>query len=115
MLCINKMTPILVNQKVVSHLSGRWLNLFGLRDLHISSMINQSCSLSKLQYAGEGVVYLSEDPVELTNRLQLLIAEYKAGNTTTRNEIVAIADELKRKDIIDSEQYKALNSCLCSK
>ena len=44
---------------------------------------------SKLQYAGEGVVYLSDDPVELTNRLQLLIAEYKAGNTTTRNEIVS--------------------------
>ena len=67
---------------------------------------------SKLQYAGEGIVYLSQDPLELTNRLQLLIAEYKAGNTTTRNEIVAITDELQRKHIIDSEQYKALNSCL---
>ena len=76
-------------------------------------MINQSPSQpSKLQYAGEGVVYLSEDLVELTNRLQLLIAEYKAGNPTTRNEIVAITDELKRKHIIDSEQYKAVNSCL---
>ena len=67
---------------------------------------------SKLEYAGEGVVYLSDDPVELTNRLQLLIAEYKAGNTTTRNEIVAITDELKWKNIINSEQYKALNSCI---
>ena len=72
---------------------------------------------SKLQYAGEGVVYLSQDPVELTNRLQLLIAEYKAGNrehyrVAGNNEIVAITDELQRKHIIDSEQYKALNSCL---
>ena len=52
---------------------------------------------SKLQYAGEGVVYLSQDPVEFTSRSQLLIAEYKAGNRTTRNEIVAITDELQRK------------------
>ena len=75
-------------------------------------MIKSDLQPSKLQYAGEGVVYLSEDPIELTNRLQLLIAEYKAGNTTTRNGIVAITDELRRKDIIDSEQYKALNYCL---
>ena len=63
-------------------------------------------------YAGNGVVYLSEDPSELTNRLELLIAEYKAGNTTTRNEIVAIMDELVRKGIIDSKQYNHLHKYL---
>ena len=68
-------------------------------------------------YAGKGVgalptVYLSSDPVELMDRLQLLIAEFKAGNKTTRNEIVAITDELLRKGILDTSQYKALNSSL---
>ena len=63
-------------------------------------------------YAGMGVVYLSQDPVELTNRLQLLVSEFKAGNTTTSNEIVAIMDELARKRIIDSNQYSHLHKCL---
>ena len=71
---------------------------------------------SQLSFAeGKGMtttVYLSEDPVELTNRLQLLVAEYQAGNKTTQNEIVAIADELFRKGIFDEKQYKTLNSTL---
>ncbi len=63
-------------------------------------------------YAGKGVVYLSEDPCELVSRLNLLISEYRAGNSTTRNEIIAITDLLKQKAIIDNDQYKALNASL---
>ena len=66
-------------------------------------------------YAGKGVVHLSSDPIELVDRLQLLIAEYQAGNKTVRNEVVAIADELKRKDIISAIKYKELNTYLSTK
>ena len=57
-------------------------------------------------------MYLSSDPVELMNRLNLLIAEFQAGNKTTQNEIVAIMDELLKKRIYDKDQYKILNSYL---
>ena len=67
---------------------------------------------NRLQFEGEGVMYLSSDPVELMNRLNLLIAEFQAGNKTTQNEIVAIMDELLKKRIYDKDQYKILNSYL---
>ena len=70
---------------------------------------------SKLNFTGNGMpptVYLSKDPIQLTNKLQLLIAEYKAGNITTRNEIIAITDELFKIGILDKDQYKTLNSTL---
>ena len=86
-----------------------WLDLKGKKTLLQPSKVEGAIENPSV---GNGVVYLSQDPVELTNRLQLLVAEYKAGNTTTRNEIVAITDELKRKDIIDSKQYNHLHKCL---
>ena len=67
---------------------------------------------SKLEYEGDGVMYLSSDPVELMNRLNLLIAEFQAGNKTTQNEIVAVMDELLKIQIYDRAQYKILNSYL---
>ena len=105
MLCINKNDPNTGKPK--SSRSSKWALVKPFWVERPSHKV-----YDKLEFVGKGVVCLSEDPVVLTNRLQLLIAEYNAGNTTTRNEIVAITDELKRKDIIDSEQYKALKSCL---
>ena len=64
---------------------------------------------SKLQFTGKGIVYLPSDPVELMNRLNLLIAEFQAGNKTTQNEIVAISDTLFQKGLFDEQQYKTLN------
>ena len=48
----------------------------------------------------------------LEEKLALLLAEYNAGNTTTHNEIVAILDELKRRDAIDEEDYIKCNNLL---
>ncbi len=89
----------------------KWNELKGKKSILQPSKLEDAFENLK-PYAGNGVVYLSEDPVELTNRLQLLVASYKAGNTTTRNEIVAISDSLLKKGIIDSNQYKTLNSAL---
>ena len=74
---------------------------------------NRPSSIQEI--TGDGIIYLSQDPVVLTNRLSLLIAEYQAGNTTTQNEMVAIIDELLKQSIITKDQYEDLNSALFEK
>ena len=70
---------------------------------------------SSIQEKTGGVIYLSQNPIELTNRLALLIAEYQSGNKTTQNEIVAIIDTLLKQNILTKDQYKKLNSSLFEK
>ena len=59
-------------------------------------------------YSGEGLrtTLIPSDPHALLNRLELLMASQKAGNTGVRNELVSICDELLRQDVIDKELYK---------
>ena len=45
-------------------------------------------------WKGEGVVYLPGDINGLAKKLQLLPAEFFAGNTTVRNELVHVLDAL---------------------
>ncbi|XP_065679034.1 uncharacterized protein LOC136093736 [Hydra vulgaris] len=47
--------------------------------------------------SGKGVVILPSDPNALFDMLKLRLAGLQAGNTGTRNEIVAICDELLRQ------------------
>ena len=60
------------------------------------------------EYDGSGMV-MSCDPNALIERLDLLLASKKAGNTGVRNKLVSICDELKRLDVIDSNAYKKNN------
>lgn len=55
-------------------------------------------------------VVIPSDPNALVERLELLNAEWEAGNTGLRNETVGIIDELKRQGAIDSTEYKNLSS-----
>ena len=55
-----------------------------------------------------GVVVIPSDPKALLERLDLLLASQKAGNTGVRNELVSICDELKRQVVLNSESYKKL-------
>ena len=61
---------------------------------------------------GQGVVYLPASVEGLREKFCLLAAEYKAGNTTTRNELVAVIDELRRRDLITEKQYIGCNDWL---
>ena len=63
-------------------------------------------------YEGTGVVIIPSDPNALLDRLDLLMASKRAGNTGVRNEIVSICDELKRQQILDVNAYKKLMSSL---
>ena len=63
--------------------------------------------------AGEGIHFLPVDIKGMTSKLNLLLAEYSAGNrTSTRNEIVSIIDELLRRKRISRTEYKDINSYL---
>ena len=41
-----------------------------------------------------------------------MLAEFKAGNYNTRNQIVAILDELKRRKQLTNKKYKEINNFL---
>ena len=61
---------------------------------------------------GKGIVVIPSDPNALLERLDLLLASQKAGNTGVGNELVSICDELKRQGVLDKETYKKLNSII---
>ena len=47
-------------------------------------------------------------------RVYLLLAEARAGNkASTRNQIVAILDELLRQDFLTQEEYNAVCQKVC--
>ena len=66
----------------------------------------------KKGYEGEGVVVIPSDPNELVERLDLLLASQEAGHTGVGNELVSICDELRRQGVLDTKNYKKLNSII---
>ena len=59
------------------------------------------------------VQFLPGDIKGLQTKLTYLLAEYQAGNTfATRNQIVAIADELLRRKHISQEEYHNISSII---
>ena len=60
---------------------------------------------------GDGI-FLPGDIKGLKSKLNLLLAEFRAGNTTTRNEIVFILDELRRRKQMSKKEYKEINNFL---
>jgi len=60
----------------------------------------------ELETLGQG--FLPSDPNALCERLDLLMASKKAGNTGLRYEIVSIYDELLRQKILSRDAYKNL-------
>ncbi|XP_065664652.1 uncharacterized protein LOC136086287 [Hydra vulgaris] len=75
-------------------------------------------SKRKLEY-GTGVkrtriqtVILPSDPNALVEMLELRIAAWEAGNSSSRNEAVAISDELLRQGVISKGKYEAIQNTL---
>ena len=72
---------------------------YGLQENPRYSQLTEKYKLlQKNEEYGKGISFLPSDVNSLNNRLNILLAEFKAGNGATRNEIVAIVDNLvKRK------------------
>ncbi|XP_065658295.1 uncharacterized protein LOC136082799 [Hydra vulgaris] len=75
-------------------------------------------SKKKLEY-GTGVkktriqtVILPSDPNALVEMLELRIAAWEAGNSSSRNEAVAISDELLRQGVLSKGKYEAIQNTL---
>lgn len=62
-------------------------------------------------HEGHGI-FLPGDIKGLEQKLNVLLAEYSAGNKTTRNEIVYILDELLRRKKISMREYTDINTFL---
>ena len=63
-------------------------------------LVEGSDDLTKKNIRGGSVSFLPSDIDGLQQKLKLPGAQYKAGNKTTRNELVAVLDALKRLDQI---------------
>ena len=59
-----------------------------------------------LTEGGKGISFLPSDLKSLKSRLNLLLAEFNAGNRATRNEIVAIVDNLAGRRKLAKEEAR---------
>jgi len=57
---------------------------------------------------GVGTTVIPSNPDALIDRLDLLMASNVAGNTSIRNELISICDELLRQNVIAKDLYKKL-------
>ena len=61
---------------------------------------------------GDGIQFLPSSIKGLFEKLKLLAGEYIAGNTATRNELVAVLDELQRRQLISEKEYTSINTLI---
>lgn len=67
----------------------------------------------EVSVGGDGTQFLPGDISGLQTKLTYLLGEYKAGNTlATRNQIVAITDELIRRGHLSKDKYHEINSII---
>ena len=65
----------------------------------------------EMEEEGQGIEFLPSDITSLQTKLSYLLGEYRAGNTSaTRNEIVAIADNLLKRKHITKAEYRKINN-----
>ena len=65
-------------------------------------------------FKGYGVVYLPRDINGLTNKLHLLPAEFFAGNTSVRNELVHVLDAFLRLKQLTRKEYADITARLAA-
>ena len=70
--------------------------------------------LPEKEEKGSGI-FLPGDIKGLTTKLNLLLAEFRAGNKSTRNEIVFILDELLRRKRMTRKEYTEINNYITKK
>ena len=58
------------------------------------------------------IAFLPGDVSGLMSKMKLLLAEFLAGNITTRNELVSVLDEIKRRKKLSNKDYNQINVML---
>ena len=89
---------------VADYVETKYKNYRALRKYEILEEITK--------HMGKGISFLPSDINSLADRLNLLLAEFNAGNGATRNEIVAIVDNLLERKKLSRAEAKEINSYL---
>jgi len=89
----------------VSIMAYAGLNITAPRRKYLMSIVG-SPQRSQAQVTGNGL--LPSNPLSLYKMLNLRLAAYQAGNTGLRNEVITIADELLRQNVIKAIDYKKM-------
>ena len=63
---------------------------------------------------GSGIQFLPSTIKGLFEKLKLLAAEFIAGNTNTRNELIAVLDQLRNRSLITEKEYTTINTLVSS-
>ena len=84
---------------------------YGIQN-HGSRNTKKKKLLEGLLKTGEGISFLPSDINSLHQDLKVLLAEYKAGNRATRNEIVAIVDNLLGRKQMQKSEAQEINNYL---
>lgn len=77
-------------------------------------MLEKITHSQEKEVSGSGIQFLPGDIRGLHTKLNLLLAEFHAGNTSTRNEIVSILDELLRRKRMSRREYTDINTFIAS-
>ena len=97
-------SPLNVNKKTRHKLTNKYRKL--LKPM-LESQIGSSSSGHWIQPN-----FLPSDIKSLVDKLQVLIGEFLAGNKTTRNQIIAIVDNLRERNRISEKEYREVNDFL---
>jgi hypothetical protein len=104
-----------------SRRSPKWMNLLkpiwskfsrasehsrGIARQHTGSSVNKRLA-GHVGFSRVPII-LPSDPTALLDRLDLLLASHREGNTGIRNEVVLICEELRRQGVVDDSKYKYL-------
>ena len=84
--------------------SWKWTNVL--------SSIWKQIKKRQQEEEGSGIKFLPSSIKELEEKLKVLTGEYTAGNTTVRNELVAVLDQLRTRNAITEKEYTLKNSKL---
>ncbi len=106
----NKRTPISDVDKATLHQEYEELVTYGKQVNNAYKFFNnivKGQGINKGLGKGQGINYY-HDPIQLYNRLALLVASKDAGNTGVQNEISEIIDELLETRVIDKAKAKIL-------
>lgn len=76
-------------------------------------LVDEDLAEATTSTSGKGIVnFLPSDINSLMQTLQVLVGEFAAGNKTTRNQIIAILDDLQRRNKISEGDYTLINTLL---
>ena len=107
-----QLTDAIIAKDDYTHILDRLLKQNGITPCEYALFRNVLAKQQQRRKIIGRTVYLPSDISGLWEKLKVLAAEFYAGNTTTRNELVAVLDELKRQDGISDEEYTNINTSL---